>query len=72
MKLLALVESPGHVCCRYRIRAFATSLNDAGWSVTYEGFDQGRCFVLSTCTALDNSTPSFYSVSSCQDGNYAH
>ncbi len=25
MKLLALVESPDHVCCRYRIRAFAPS-----------------------------------------------
>ena len=33
MKLLALVESPDHVCCRYRIRAFAPALNDAGWSV---------------------------------------
>ena len=26
MKLLALVESPDHVCCRYRIRAFAPAL----------------------------------------------
>src|ERR1700677_2735214 len=41
MKLLALVESPGHVCCRYRIRPFAHFLSDAGWSVTYEGFDRG-------------------------------
>lgn len=41
MKLLALVESPDHVCCRYRIRAFAQFLGDAGWSVTYEGFDRG-------------------------------
>jgi glycosyltransferase involved in cell wall biosynthesis len=41
MKLLALVESPGHVCCRYRIWPFAHFLSDAGWSVTYEGFDRG-------------------------------
>ena len=34
MKLLALVESPDHVCCRYRIRAFAPALSDAGWSLT--------------------------------------
>ena len=41
MKLLALVESPDHVCCRYRIRAFAPVLDDAGWSLTYEGFERG-------------------------------
>jgi glycosyltransferase involved in cell wall biosynthesis len=41
MKLLALVESPDHVCCRYRIRAFASFLSAAGTSVTYQGFDQG-------------------------------
>lgn len=40
MNLLALVESPGHVCCRYRIGAFASHLRAAGWSVTYQGFDQ--------------------------------
>ena len=41
MKLLALVESPDHVCCRYRIRPFASFLGDAGWSVSYQGFDRG-------------------------------
>jgi glycosyltransferase involved in cell wall biosynthesis len=41
MKLLALVESPDHVCCRYRIRAFASFLSDTGWSVSYQGFDRG-------------------------------
>ena len=41
MKLLALVESPDHVCCRYRIRAFAPALGDAGWSLTCEGLDRG-------------------------------
>ena len=41
MKLLALVESPDHVCCRYRIRPFASFLSDAGWSLSYQGFDRG-------------------------------
>jgi len=41
MKLLALVESPDHVCCRYRIRAFAAALEDAGWSSSLEGLDRG-------------------------------
>jgi glycosyltransferase involved in cell wall biosynthesis len=41
MKLLALVDSPDHVCCRYRIRAFAPALRDAGWSLTCEGLDRG-------------------------------
>ena len=41
MKLLALVESPDHVCCRYRIRPFTSFLNDAGWSLSYERFDRG-------------------------------
>ena len=34
MRLLALVESPDHVCCRYRIRAFEPALAGAGWSLT--------------------------------------
>ena len=33
MKALALVDSPEHVCCRYRIRAFEPALDRAGWSV---------------------------------------
>jgi glycosyltransferase involved in cell wall biosynthesis len=44
MKLLALVESPDHVCCRYRIRAFTPALADAGWSVCYEGLERGALF----------------------------
>ena len=40
MKLLALVESPDHVCCRYRVRAFAPALQQAGWSLTCEGLDE--------------------------------
>lgn len=33
MRLLALVDSPDHVCCRYRIRAFEPALRDAGCSL---------------------------------------
>ncbi|MGC8638255.1 MAG: glycosyltransferase family 4 protein [Isosphaeraceae bacterium] len=33
MRLLALVDSPNHVCCRYRIRAFQPALEQAGWSI---------------------------------------
>jgi glycosyltransferase involved in cell wall biosynthesis len=41
MNLLALVESPEHVCCRYRIRAFAPALKQAGWSLTCAGLEGG-------------------------------
>jgi glycosyltransferase involved in cell wall biosynthesis len=41
MKLLALVESPDHVCCRYRIRAFTAALAQAGWSLSSQGLDKG-------------------------------
>jgi glycosyltransferase involved in cell wall biosynthesis len=56
MKLLALVESPDHVCCRYRIRAFESALDGAGWSVAYEGLDQGpllRSFQLRRAVQFD-------------------
>jgi glycosyltransferase involved in cell wall biosynthesis len=36
MNLFALVEAPDHVCCRYRIRAFAPALARAGCSLTVE------------------------------------
>lgn len=36
MRVLALVDSPDHVCCRYRIRAFEPALARAGWSLSYE------------------------------------
>lgn len=36
MELLALVESPGHVCCRYRISAFEPFLRYFGVNVTYQ------------------------------------
>ena len=33
MKLLALVEAPDHVCCRYRVRAFEPALAAASAGV---------------------------------------
>jgi glycosyltransferase involved in cell wall biosynthesis len=41
MKVLALVDSPDHVCCRYRIRAFEPALNAAGWSLTCQPLAKG-------------------------------
>jgi glycosyltransferase involved in cell wall biosynthesis len=41
MNLLALVESPSHVCCRYRIRAFETALHKAGWALTCVALKRG-------------------------------
>lgn len=40
MDILALVDSPDHVCCRYRIRAFADPLRDAGWSLDCRGLER--------------------------------
>jgi glycosyltransferase involved in cell wall biosynthesis len=44
MKLLALVEAPDHVCCRYRIRAFESALAHAGCSLSCQGLDRGVLF----------------------------
>ena len=41
MRLLALVDSPDHVCCRYRIRAFESALRDVGCSLTCESLERG-------------------------------
>jgi len=41
MKLLALVDSPDHVCCRYRIRAFTPALNRAGWELILQPLARG-------------------------------
>jgi len=41
MKALALVDGPDHVCCRYRVRAFAPALAAAGWDLTVEGLARG-------------------------------
>ena len=37
MKALALIESTDHVCGRYRISAYASSLAAFGWSISVEG-----------------------------------
>ena len=41
MKALALVESPDHVCCRYRIKAFESALERAGISLQITGLARG-------------------------------
>jgi len=41
MDALALVEGPGHVCCRYLVRAFEPALTAAGWNLTVEGLARG-------------------------------
>jgi glycosyltransferase involved in cell wall biosynthesis len=41
MRLLALVDSPDHVCCRYRIRAFEPALRQAGWSLSCRPLERG-------------------------------
>jgi glycosyltransferase involved in cell wall biosynthesis len=41
MKALALVEAPDHVCCRYRVRAFETTLATSGWSLSVEPLATG-------------------------------
>jgi glycosyltransferase involved in cell wall biosynthesis len=35
VKVVALIETPDHVCARYRIAAFAPALRDAGCDVTF-------------------------------------
>lgn len=39
LELLALVESPGHVCCRYRIAAYEHALRSFGVRITYEAIE---------------------------------
>jgi hypothetical protein len=41
MRLLALVDSPDHVCCRYRIRAFERALQRAGCSLSCQALQRG-------------------------------
>lgn len=41
MKSLALVESPDHVCCRYRLRAFEPAIRAAGGSLEYRRLGTG-------------------------------
>lgn len=41
MNILALVDAPEHVCCRYRVRAFAPALAAAGVDLQIEGLARG-------------------------------
>jgi glycosyltransferase involved in cell wall biosynthesis len=41
MKALALVDAPDHVCCRYRIGAFATAMRASGWDLTLQSLSRG-------------------------------
>lgn len=41
MRLLALVDSPDHVCCRYRIRAFEPALREIGCTLACESLARG-------------------------------
>jgi glycosyltransferase involved in cell wall biosynthesis len=57
MKLLALVESPHHVCYRYRIRGFAAAVEDAGWSLHAQGLERsaiGRVLQLRRADQFDS------------------
>ena len=41
MRILALVEAPGHVCCRYRVLAYEHALSQAGCELSVEGLARG-------------------------------
>ena len=41
MKTLALVESPDHVCCRYRLKAFEPAVRAAGGALIYRRLGSG-------------------------------
>jgi glycosyltransferase involved in cell wall biosynthesis len=41
MKAVGLVESPDHVCCRYRFRAFLPELASRGWSISMQPMPGG-------------------------------
>ncbi|AMV39698.1 glycosyltransferase family 4 protein [Planctomyces sp. SH-PL62] len=56
MRLLALVDSTDHVCCRYRIRAFEPALLNAGCTLRCEPLEPGllpRLRQLRTAAAYD-------------------
>ncbi len=57
MKLLALVESADHVCCRYRIKAFGSALERAGWALECHGLEHtvaGRLSRLKSAADFDS------------------
>ncbi len=41
MQLLAIVDSPNHVCCRYRLRAFESTLNQVNHRLEYRAWPEG-------------------------------
>ena len=53
MRLLALVDSPDHVCCRYRIRAFEPALMRAGWSLDCQSLQRGTLARITQLTQAD-------------------
>jgi glycosyltransferase involved in cell wall biosynthesis len=55
MKALALVESPEHVCCRYRIRAFAPALEAAGIGLEVQGLARGALARLRQIRAVEGA-----------------
>jgi glycosyltransferase involved in cell wall biosynthesis len=58
MDLLALVEAPDHVCCRYRIRAFAPSLRAIGADLTIQALSRslaGRLTQLTRSARFDTT-----------------
>ena len=69
MKLLALVESPDHVCCRYRIRP-SRRPSASGLVVDVRGpGSRRRCFGSCSLAGRRNSTPWSSSASCCRPGS---
>ena len=52
MKLLALVDAPDHVCCRYRVQAFEPALAAAGWSLDLLGLARGTLTRTRQCASV--------------------
>src|SRR5438874_2024739 len=58
MNALALVDAPDHVCCRYRIGAFASALQAAGWDLTLQAYSRslpGRLVQISRAARFDTT-----------------
>src|ERR1700693_5330870 len=56
MRAIALIETPGHVCARYRLAAFAPALGEAGCSLTFAVLPRGalsRLFLFSKLRRYD-------------------
>ena len=70
MKALALVESPDHVCCRYRIRAFAPALEAVGVDLRVEGLAKGVWPVIDNSGRSRTLRSCFFSASCCRRGSW--